>query len=306
MMLDTPVDFIPAIKTITEKKLLPTSLSSAEINELNDEFDIRGLFSARTLSAQLLSGYQDELKELASGQINQATARVQIKDLIDELGGMESADYQDAGTIKDLGSNSRIALVLRTNLDMARGFGQYAEGMTEGAFQAYPALELIRVEERNVPRDWEEIWDDAAEELGDQTRATSAEETGRMVAAKGDPIWLAISDFNQPWPPFKFNSGMGVEDVDYQDAMDLGVIDEDEIPEQPEALDFNEGVESSVAEMAPEIVKVLGEGLEGIAKQVGNVFEMLTTPKAKPKIANDARAIRNRVTHVLSLLEEAA
>jgi hypothetical protein len=303
MIFSEPIDFDAAIRTLREKELIPTSMTSAMISRLRDDFTIRGMFSAQTMNAQLLQGYLDQLQD-AGSQSNLATMRVAIKDLIDEL-EIAPPSEEEAGTLTDLGSNARIGLVLKTNLEMARGKGQYDEGMTEGALQAFPALELIRVEDRREPRDWFDIWDDAADDLGDETTATSAEETGRMVARKGDPIWLAISDFGQPFPPFKFNSGMGVEDVDYQDAVDLGVIDADSDAPDPEDFDFNEGVESSVAELAPEIVKVLGEGLDGIATQVGNAFRIITTPApTKAKTMNNRAP--SRAEWVLELLEEAA
>jgi hypothetical protein len=305
MTLDDPIDFKAVYEKIAAKVPVTTQLKSWQIARIPVAVRDRALFSAQTMSAELLSGYHDRLKQMS--QENEATMRAKMKDLIAEL-DITAPSEDEAGSITDLGSNSRIGLVLRTNMEMARGWGQYVEGMTEGALQAFPALELIRVEDRQVPREWFDIWDDAADELGDETTATSAEETGRMVAKKGDPIWLAISDFGLPYPPFKFSSGMGVEDVDYQDAVDLGVIDEDEIPQQGETLDFNHGVESSIAEMAPEIVKVLGEGLEGIATKVGNVFQMIAPkPSAPaPKLENEAQQIRNRASRVLSLLEEAA
>ena len=297
MIFTDPIDFDAAIKILREKNIVVTDLPSWRISQLRDQFNIRGMFSAKTLNAQLLQGYMDQLKD-AGSQSNLATMRTAIKKLIDEL-EIAPPSEKEAGSITDLGSNSRIGLVLRTNLDMARGKGQYDEGMTAGARQAFPALELVRVEDRMVPREWFEIWDDAREDLGEDTTATSAEETGRMVAKKGDPIWLAISDFGQPWPPFKYNSGMGLEDVDWQDAVELEVIDEDEDAPEGEEFDFNEGVESSIAELAPEIITVLEEGLQGIAKVVGGAVQMISS---KPKPATAAN-VRNRCDEALELME---
>jgi hypothetical protein len=298
-----PIDFDAALQQIDDKTIIESGLSHAQQQALPEQFNARGMFSARTMNGQLLGGYQNELKQLIS-QENIATARVKMKDLIDQL-DIVPPSANEAGTITDLGSDSRIELILRTNLEMARGKGQYDEGMTEGALVAFPALELIRVEERAVPREWFDIWDDAADELGDETTATDADETGRMVAVKGDPIWLAISDFEQPYPPFKFNSGMGVEDVDRDDAIDLGVIDEDEIPD-PKELDFNDGVESGVNGIDPQLVGALADDLKGVAKLVGNAFQMLTTKTPPKPLSNDARAIRARVHRVLELFGEAA
>jgi hypothetical protein len=300
MIFSEPIDFDAAIAVLKQKKLLPTNLSSAQIAKLREEFNLRGLFSSRTLNAQLLQGYKDQL-ESAGSQANLATMRAEIKKLIASL-EIAPPSGEEAGTITDLGSNARIGLVLRTNLDMARGYGQWMEGISEGALQAFPALELLRVEDRVVPRDWIEIWDDATDELGDETTATDAEESGRMVALKGDPIWLAISDFGQPWPPFKYNSGMGVEDVDWQDAVDLGVVDAEDPAPEVAPIDFNQGVESSIAELAPEMVSVLEEGLQGLAMRIGDVLQLKPAATSKP-IGNSAW--RARLDETLDLLEAA-
>lgn len=272
MILTEPISFAAVEKLIRDKKIKVTGLSSAEISRRRDEFNIRGLFSAKTLNAQLLQGYADQLKD-AGSQSDIATMRVKMKQLIDEL-EIAPPSEDEAGTITDFGSNARIGLILRTNLDMARGFGQYMEGMTEGALAAFPALELVREEDRMVPREWIEIWDLARSTLGDATTATSAEDTGRMVAKKGDPIWLAISDFGQPWPPFKFNSGMGVEDVDWDDAVALGVVRENEDVQPEAALGFNDHVGAGIADLSDPLLKVLEDDLQGFAEKDGDMLRL--------------------------------
>jgi hypothetical protein len=67
-----------------------------------------------------------------------------------------------------------------------------------------------------------------------------------MVALKGDPVWTAISRFGTPWPPFDFNSGMGVEDIDAEEAAELGVLAGDDPPPSPDDTDFNAGLEAEV------------------------------------------------------------
>ena len=80
-----------------------------------------------------------------------------------------------------------------------------------------------------------------------------ADETGRMVAMKNDPIWTAISDFGLPYPPFKYNSGMGVIDVSYSEAVDLGVMDKDDDPLPPSKLspDFERILMLTLGEINP-------------------------------------------------------
>jgi hypothetical protein len=43
-----------------------------------------------------------------------------------------------------------------------------------------------------------------------------------------DPIWMEISDFGLPWPPFKYNSGMGTVGVDWTECLHLSLVQEGE------------------------------------------------------------------------------
>lgn len=52
---------------------------------------------------------------------------------------------------------------------------------------------------------------------------------GRMVAIKDDPIWIKISAFGNPFPPFDFGSGMGVRNISRKEALELGVLTETDI-----------------------------------------------------------------------------
>lgn len=47
-----------------------------------------------------------------------------------------------------------------------------------------------------------------------------------MIALKTDPIWVKISRFGQPYPPYDYGSGMGVVDVSRAEAERLGLISE--------------------------------------------------------------------------------
>jgi len=45
-----------------------------------------------------------------------------------------------------------------------------------------------------------------------------------MIALKNDPIWVKISAFGIPYPPFDYNSGLDVRSVDRRAAIDLGLL----------------------------------------------------------------------------------
>ena len=116
------------------------------------------------------------------------------------------------------------------------------QNLTPEAVDEYPALELKRLYDRDVPRGtkdpddgWPARWEAGGGELID----------GRMVALKNDPIWQALGDgeggyddtLGNPFPPFAFNSGFETVDVSRAEAEELGLISEGEEVE-PAEIDF--------------------------------------------------------------------
>lgn len=45
-----------------------------------------------------------------------------------------------------------------------------------------------------------------------------------MVALKTDGIWKAINRFGTPWPPFDFQSGMGLVEIERSEADALRLL----------------------------------------------------------------------------------
>ena len=250
-LLTTPLPFAEALDRLRDKRVLPTALSSAELREeLAAEVRMRSLFSARCTKAAILQEYQDKLEELLNGETNVATARMEIQQLFDALHytpefgfpGDEGADIPPAerGTLRDLSSNTRVDLVLQTNMRQCANYGFWKQGQSDFALFAYPAYELVRIYPRVIPRgmrlrqgalehvrgeDWPSRWDVAGGEFFGE---------GRMIARKDSEVWgrLGSSELfpdalDTFFPPFAFNSGFGWREIDRGEAIRLGVIDED-------------------------------------------------------------------------------
>lgn len=66
----------------------------------------------------------------------------------------------------------------------------------------------------------------------------------RMVALKNSPVWMAISRFGRPYPPFDFGSGMGLIDIERDEAEALGLLAPGDQVE-PSPAGYNEGLELS-------------------------------------------------------------
>ena len=249
MNLTEPTPFREAMRRNAVRRVMPTGLGSAELQRLNADVLRSSFFSARTMYEDLLTRYQRGIDALLSPRrvtridpelgvevsvnegLSEAELRTEIKLMLDRLG--YAPDEEIAGTIQDLRSDGRINLVIKTNMQIAQGYGAWRQGMDEGAIDAFPAFELVRVQDAHEPRDWRVRWDAAGRAVSDWDALRCRANHGRMAARKDSPIWQALGDgaggfesdaLHNPYPPFAFNSGMDVDDVSLTEAIELGLI----------------------------------------------------------------------------------
>lgn len=258
----TPIDFEDALDSRRVRALLPTSLNSAQLSALRRDLKERAFFSARVTNAEFLQKLDTMIAAIlqprqdATGATvgeNNASARVQLKEFLDEIGYTPEPDKE--GGIEDLSSDARLDLILDTNVEMAQGYGHFKQGQDEDVLLAFPAQELIRVSDAKEPRDWPERW----------VRAGGHLYNGRMIARKDDEVWNKLGDpgiFNDglgnPYPPFAFNSGMDVVDIARSEAIALGVMADDEFV-VPQDRGFNRDLKAT-----PQVrSQSLRSGLEG-------------------------------------------
>lgn len=252
MTFNQPVTLSEAAKGLQSRDLMPTSLDTDGIRALDAWLRRQSFFSAQTTNQYLLQRYKDLIGNILEPQLlpagggretySTAYAREEINNFLDSIGYVPPEGKE--GTIEDLGSDARINLVLDTNEQMAQGQGWWLQGQDEAILDAFPAQELFRAEGRKVERHWIERFRLAGQATGDAigTGWTITPE-GKLIALKNHEIWnkLGSSDLfpdglDQPWPPFAFNSGMDVRDVDRATAQDLGLIEPGETVE-PMTLD---------------------------------------------------------------------
>ena len=225
---------------ILKKALVGSSrLDSSQWNQIQAGFRNRAFFSSRVANVNILAAMRDKVREYSEGGKDLSKIRMEFREELETL----KYDPKGATGIHNLFSQARIDVIIKTNVAQARGYMQYAEGMSPGAFAAFPAQEFTRIaHRRNQRQDWPQRWAKA----GGKTYG------GRMIALKDDPVWERLSVFGNPFPPFDWGSGMGVLDVDRKTAIRLGLISDEELRGKVQQLrqkpvpDFNANLQATV------------------------------------------------------------
>jgi hypothetical protein len=243
-----PIQFSQAAQSREVRSVLPTNLSSAQLEEIEPAIMERALVSARVHNAEVLQGLDDILTRYLSGEINSATAVTELRQVMRDNGLWAAPGDED--TLKDFQSNERLNLIIRMNAGFANGYGDWLYNQQKPILDEWPAQELFRGLAVKVPRDWVTRWNDAADETGTKVAG--------FVALRNTRIWTAISRFGVPYPPYDFNSGMRTRLVDRTRAMALGLIDRDTQIE-PQDRGFNDDLRFTPAIRAAALRQALEE-----------------------------------------------
>jgi hypothetical protein len=254
--------FAEALLRLALRAAMPTHLGTAELQQMNADILRASLFSARTTLRPYLADIRQVLETVlnpaAGGRtsvdgtpitegMNLADARLFLKRALAKYG--YQPDPATRGTIEDLSSDRRLELVVRTNVEISQGFGQFVQAQDPDVIDAYPAQEFYRIAKSAASRDWPHRWRAAAHASGDTDAVRILDQTGRMIARKDSPIWQALGDgaglsqkeagdaLHNPYPPFAFSSQMWVKNVDRDQAMAMGLIRVDE-KVQPQRQEF--------------------------------------------------------------------
>ena len=235
---------------ILQKALVGSGrLDSSQWNQIQAGFRNRAFFSSRIAEVNILAAMRDKVREYSEGGADLSKIRMKIREDLQTL----KYDPKGATGIHNLFSQARLDVIIKTNVAQARGYMQYAEGMSPGAFAAFPAQEFTRIaHRRNQRQDWPQRWAKA----GGKTYG------GRMIALKDDPVWERLSVFGNPFPPFDWGSGMGVRDVSREEAEKLGLITREELKKKVETLkkkpapDFNENLQATVPGSVSDLEKL--------------------------------------------------
>ncbi len=261
MEFTTPLLFEEALEKFRERKIVPTGLGSAELALIPVELRERSYFSAKVESARLLQAMRDYTEDylavnrLENGSLA-AQGRAQFVADMRELAIREGLGKIDPETgrinpliaesdLTDIRSISRLELIFDTMTEAAQEYGYFAQGQDPAILDVFPAQRFIRVRPVSAPRSYHAANEGAVKRKDDLN------------------FWISMNrDFGVPWGPWGFNSGMGVEDVDREEAIELGVIKESDTV-KPLLPRLNDGLSAGVMGLAGEIVAEVARATGG-------------------------------------------
>jgi len=259
------------------RRVFPTDMTSAQIRGMSRELRMRSVFSARMTNAEAVQELADVVHDMLSGKINMATGRLRMMRKLASLGydpekgfpgEMGVVPPAERGSLRDLSSERRIDLMLRTSHAIATGYGRMVAGNRPYALREYPAWQLVRLGWRQVPRGSEEShsagWSLRWSYAGESIHWKGAVERP-FIARKDSPIWQALGDgvggytdtLDNPFPPFAFNSGMAWREVSRSECVRLGLIqgEEESEPMSGGFVPDKEKMRKILDELGPEFEK---------------------------------------------------
>jgi hypothetical protein len=216
-----------AVARLGGKANVASLLRSAEWAKVPLAIRERAFFSAGVEDARVLQTIRSRLEMALQGK-DASTVRADGTPMsygrADAVADIRSAlgAEGDSGKLSDINSYRRQKLIQDFQIEQANSYGRYKSDLGDtDLLGMYPAQRLVRVEPRQNHRDWATRWSEAGGKVG----WAGASRTS-MVALKTSPIWAALSRFGTPFPPYDYSSGMGLEDVDFDTAKALGLVDD--------------------------------------------------------------------------------
>lgn len=268
-MIEEPMTFPEAIEFILEKDIVPESeWEEKEWRDKERDVALRAFFSAKVEEARFLDRMQSFLFDTLAGTTekvvgpdgvervalrggDRATFILKMQEAMLQEGMMSGDDeFQEVNQsdITDIRSEARLKLIYDTNMRQAYGYGQWKQGQHPAILKRFPAQRLVRDREVREPRERHALSEGEVRLKSDKAY---------WAGYQNDP---EIGGFSVPWPPFGFNSGMGVQDVDREEAQALGLKVDDIKPAEDKGL--NAGLKASTDTMGEDAKEMLRRELQ--------------------------------------------
>lgn len=256
MQFVTPMPFVEAVQKLGGRSPIGSKLTSQEWSQVPLALRERAFFSATVENVRFLQRSKDALGDFLTSAREEITlpngtkttalktgSRAQFIQQMREFAlkeGMGPLDPKDAGGLKDIRSEQRLGLIFDVQTQAAQQYGSWKQGMDPDVLNEFPAQRFIREVDVRAPR------------------IIHLQNEG-VVRLKTDLEWWrgmnspAIGGFGVPWGPWGFNSGMGVEDVDRDEAEALGLLTATDVV-RPIEQDLNAVLQASVRTLSPAMV----------------------------------------------------
>ncbi len=269
MIYAAPMPYQEALDAAEVRTILPTTGDSADIarlRQLEPQLLRRAMWSATVDVYSRVQAMADGVNAVLTGAADQATVVAELGKMLQREGYRPPEGK--AGTLQDVSSLARRRLIVETNVATAQGYGWREQGMQADVLDEFPAQELFRAFGPDDPakrRNWADRWQQAGGEFFGN----------RMIALKTDPVWERLGSMfddslGNPYPPFAFNSGMDVRDIDRDEAESLGLIDAGTTL-FPQPLALNAELEASPDVRADWLRTAMEE--TGVGRFDGDVFK---------------------------------
>lgn len=263
-MITKPVKFEEAVSFILNKDAVPSDEWDQENwNGEREDVSLRAFWSSRVENARFLDRAQafifDTLAEVTEevtgpdgvtrtalrGGDRGTFVRRMREFMISEgiVSGEEEFSEVNQRDLRDIRSEARLRLIFDTNIRQAFGYGQWKQGQHPAILRRFPAQRFVRDREVSVER------------------ARHTEGEGEVRLKSDEAYWAGfqndpeIGGFGVPWAPFGFNSGMGLRDVNREDALELGLDVREIQPDQ--SKNFNTAFSTSVKNLDPALKQKL-------------------------------------------------
>lgn len=261
MQFTAPILFTEALAKLRARGITPSPATTSIWREVPVWIRERAFFSSRVESARLLQSMRDYLDDyLAASRMPDgglvAHSRAEFVADMRELAISSGLGRIDPETgeidpniresdLQDIRSIRRLELIFDTQVESAQEFGYWQQGQDPDILDVFPAQRFIRIRPVLSPRSYH-----AANE-------------GEIRRKDDLRFWLDMNrDFGVPWGPWGFGSGMGVEDVDRDEAVAAGVI-KDRTKVKPVSRSFNTGLSAGTRDLSGDIAAALARAVRG-------------------------------------------
>lgn len=293
-----PQRFEEATQKLGSKSVIGSQLNSSEWRDVPAWLRESGFFSSRVESARFLQSMKDFLGDFLDGakeQVTTADGSVVTKLKVGSKADFVQAARNEAlrlglgaavppnkrGGLEDITSQRRLELIFEVQTRSAKEFGNWKQGMQADVLNEFPAWRFIR--EQDVTRE----------------RTVHTLNEGQVRLKTDNEFWLAMNSptfggFGVPWGPWGFNSGMGVEDVDRDEAESLELIAPGQTL-QPNDQSFLDGLKAGTKSLDPDIKRwltdQLGDKIEETPDEIRWKSQRLpdTAPEPRPRPAPTPR-----------------